>query len=100
MSRRIFVPQLEHSAVLPILNRHRWKLPSNVTPAVARWHFGWYYGYGSKESWIPLNPMGGIATHAFQGLVVKFPAKIDAKLRALLEEKKTLERSYGDARPA
>jgi len=97
--RKVFVPQLEATEVSPILNRHRYKLPDNVEKhSVARWYHGIYYGYGNRNSWFPLNSMGGIATKAFRGLTVTFPAPIEKKLIALLAAKKdaptdTTERS-------
>ncbi len=86
--RRIFVPQLDHKKeVAPILKTHRYKLPDNVRSPVSRWHRGVYYGYGNSHSWVPLNTMGGMATKAFHAVSVRFPERIDKKLRTLLKEK-------------
>ena len=86
---KIFVPQLEVTEVTPILKKYGYKLPENVERrSVARWHHGIYYGYGNRTSWFPLNSNGGIATKAFHGLTVSFPAPIEKKLIAILDEKK------------
>ena len=88
--RKIFVPQLEASEVAPIFKRHQWKRSKNIEGrTVARWHHGIYYGYGTKESWFPLNSMGGIAAKAFHGLTVTFPAPVENEMLALLAEKKS-----------
>lgn len=83
--RRIFVPQLDHKEVAPILRANGFKWPPNVRRPVARWHHGNYYGYGNKDSWFPLNSMGGIATKAFHDMTVEFPASIEEPLLAMLE---------------
>lgn len=88
MRKFIFIPQLDAAEVTPVLKKHRFKLPKNVEPrGVARWYHGNYYGYGNKASWFPLSSTGGIATKAFHGLTVTFPAPIDNKLIALLADK-------------
>lgn len=50
--------------------RRPMKLPDNVnTKYLAKWAWdgrpGKYAGYGHKDGFVPLNPSGGIATHAF-----------------------------------
>ena len=68
------------------------EVPANViAEAVSRWYFGIYYGYGNRESWIPLGSMGGMATRPFDSHTVRFPARIDRKLRALLDQKRSAE---------
>lgn len=92
--RRIFVPQLDHKDVAPILKRHKFKLPENVERRdLARWYYGIYYGYGNRRSWFPLNSMGGISTIAFMGLTVFFPKPVEEKLLLLLAEKKASEKA-------
>lgn len=86
---KIFVPQLEASEVAPIFKRHRWRKPQSIAGrTVARWYYGSYYQHGNKESWFPLNSMGGIATKAFHSLTVTFPPAVESELLALLDEKK------------
>lgn len=88
MPRKFKIPQLLHADVLPVLKRHGYKLPFNVhRKEVYRWHLGYYYGYGAKDLWIPLNSTGGMATKAFYDHTVKFPKRIDTALRKLLEAK-------------
>lgn len=85
--RKMHVTQLPHADVAPILKRYGYKLPANVDKRnVARWHLGYYYGYGAKDLWIPLNSMGGMANAAFHEHTVKFPKRIDTALRKLLEK--------------
>lgn len=86
--RKIFVPQLDARVVRPILRQHRYRLPENCEPSrvIARWHYGTYYGYGTKESWIPLSSLGGMATKPFRGHTVRFPLRIDRKLQLLLKQ--------------
>jgi len=86
------IPQLDARLVNPILKRFGFKLPENVQRrrtapgrAIARWHLGYYYGYGEKDLWIPLNEYGGMATKAFHEHTVKFPKRIDTALRKLLD---------------
>jgi hypothetical protein len=95
MKKTIFIPQLEAKEVVPILKSHGYKLPGNVERrSVARWYHGIYYGYGNKNSWFPLNSMGGIATKAFYGLTVDFPDPINDELCALLLKKRSLGNFY------
>ena len=88
MTKKIFVPQLDALEVAPIFKAHRWRKPKNITGrTVYRWHYGIYYGYGNKNSWFPLNSMGGIASKAFHAMTVKFPEPVEAELFALLDKK-------------
>jgi hypothetical protein len=89
--RPIFVPQLDAKDVNAVLRKYRYKLPTNCARPVRlikRWFLGKYYGYGARDLWIPLNFMGGIATKPWHGHTVKFPARIDKQLRAMLEQKR------------
>lgn len=76
--------QLDAKHVLPILKRFKWNLPKNVDRrGLDRFHFGKYYGYGSKDLWIPITVHGGISTKAFHGHTVKFPIRIEKLLQAM-----------------
>ena|ERR1035437_5356458 len=80
---------LEAKQVNAVLKKHKYRLPQNCEKRqfIANWWFGKYYGYGTKDTWIPLNKNGGMATKAFHDKTVKFPARINKKLLALLDEK-------------
>jgi hypothetical protein len=90
---KILPHELDAEQVMPVLRKHRYKLPGNVnTEQVRRWHKGFYYGYGCRGVWIPLNAMGGIATKGFWDHSVKFPLRIDRELRMLLLDRRLNER--------
>jgi len=83
--KRLHNWQVPHSLVKPILKRYAWKIPPNVNRReVDRWHYGYYYGYGERGLWIPLNSLGGMATRAFDSHTVKFPKRIENAIVKLL----------------
>ncbi len=82
-------PELNANEVNQVLRKHGYKLPPNCLPLrmISAWHFGKYYGYGTKDGWTPLNSSGGIATKAFHDHSVRFSAKINTALQNLLKER-------------
>lgn len=93
MGKFIRIPELPHKLVIKVFRKYGYKIPANVDKSVLdKWYRGTYYGYGSKETWLPLNSMGGIAINAFHSMIVKFPKRVDIALNKLLEEKYTAEK--------
>ena len=82
------IPELDATDVNLVFAKYRYRLPRNCEPRlyIARWHFGKYYGYGTRDTWIPLDSVGGMATKAWHDKTVSFPWRIEKSLRKLLKE--------------